>query len=353
MAPVERKGEKIAYFIASGEQEELRRYLSGFCYRLLDSDAYVSRQEGDIYYITWRDLPKDRILPQTFLPISKVGPRADIFAHRSRYRQTKHMVVHQIKEDGGGVEVAIRAFDHILEGVSSKERDQADAVRERAYEVLDLFQKRPISEITAEEFAGAQRETYALLARARLDPQRLISRQKRQMVAWLLKGETGRDVRDRLNWLVSVGALQAAYRAALKRRLALDPIAIKYIEGREALLLTRTVCREVMTAVAKRLRDQALPSHVLFKFPGKIVEVQQIVLVGEMLRQMESELVTLVSVKPYKLAAHEAATYLSDARRLLGAGKRTEVPAVLAEARKRLVTQLSETAYVYPKEKIY
>lgn len=345
--------EKAAYFIRSGTQVELRDYLSEFCDPLLGADVFVSRTEGDIYYITWRDLPKERILPGGYVQISQAGPRADIYARYTRYAETRAMVFKRIKKEGGGVEVAIRAFDHILEGVRGKETRQAAAVQSRAYELLDLFQVRRLSEINPVEFRQAERETYALLQEVKLDPQKVVNQQKGRMIRWLLKGETGRDESPsrRLNWLISVGALSASYNTAVNRRLGLGPIAVKYVEGREALILARQFAREVFSEVVDRLRPEALPSHMIFLRLDR--PTRQVMLVSGMINTMTHQLDRFIRVKPYKTVGQEVAQILREADLLTREGKSREARRLLISAHRKLVECLAQYKYVYPQEKIY
>lgn len=345
--------EKAAYFIRSGTQEELKNYLSEFCDPLLGSDVYVSRAEGDIYYIAWRDLPKERILPGGYIQISQAGPRADIYARHTRYADTRAMIVKRIKKEGGGVEVAIRALNYILEGERGKETRQAAAVQARAHQILDLFQVRRLAEIKPEEFYQAERETHALLKEVDLDPQKIVNRQKIRMVSWLLKGETGRDESPgrRLNWLISVGALSAAYNTALKRHLGLGPIAVKYVEGREALIFARQFAREVFAEVVDRLRPEALPSHMIFLRPDR--PTRQGRLVSGMIKTMIHQLDRFIRVKPYKTVGQEVAQILGQVDLLTREGKRREARRLLLLAHRKLVECLAQYKYVYPQEKIY
>src|SRR3989344_5028295 len=256
------------YFHPLG-REGLVRHLKEQCRPLFGSDVYYDA-EGNIFYRTWRDLPRERFLQTKYVLDSRLPPQADIYAPHTRYHDRKVMKIHQVTKDDGSVEAAIRSIDHTLEGERGKERDQAEAVKYRATELLDLFGGKSFTEMSQNEFETERDKTYALLARVGLNPEAVVNQLKQRMSKWLIKGSFGRDSTGRRNRLITTQALSAAHRRAMMRERGIGgPIIGKFVEMREALTFEREFCRTIFQDVAARLRPETMSSHMLFKYPAK------------------------------------------------------------------------------------
>lgn len=340
-APAERK----AYFIRS-EHQDLHQYFREKCRPLLGSEVRYDN-EGNIFYATWHDLSKKGLLAPEFISVSRVHPQADIYAPFTRYSKVE-LRINQVSEDEGSVETAIRSMDHILEGTRTKERTQAGTVQQRAGKLLDLF-SMSFAQITEEEFRQKQQETYALLAKVCLDPNTVITEEKQRMSQWLIKGSFGKDRLGRRNRLISTMALTAAKRRAVERQRGLSYIEVKFVQGREALILEREFSRAIFEDVSDWLRPETLPAHEAFKFPDR--SSSNIGIVKGLLGTMRFQLQQL-HIKTYRTVGCQAETILAEIIALLKQDKREEIIArdLFNQARTLLTEELEKHKDIYPLE---
>ena len=348
MVPVERdEGRDYNVYLHPLEQERLAHYLEKKCRPLFGSAAYCDA-EGNIFYRTWSDLPREGFLPTEYVLVSKLHPQADICAPYTRYQGLKVMKIDQIKKDEGSVEAAIRSVDHTLEGEKGKEKDQAAAVKYRTTELLDLFGGRSFTEITEDEFETERGKTYALLARVGLDPEAVGNQEKKKMTKWLIEASSGKDSIERPNWLITTQALSAAHRRAIMRERGIGgPIIGKFVRMREALTFEREFCRVIFQDVVDRLRPEAMPAHKLFKDPSSRLDNVGIVrgMINTMCFQLRQP-----HVKTYRVVGRQVEAILTELEELLKQGRRTEIVqrGLFPQAHKLLVDELEKRQDIYP-----
>lgn len=321
MPPAERRHKRV-YFVRSGEQERRSEIFAKLRPLFGCQDVRVDGG-GNIFYHTWRGLDKldEGLLSPNFIRISRVHPQADIYARHSRYESFSTLEVHQVTKDRGSVEAAIRSVEYILEGERGREVAHAGVVRARAQQVFDLF-NTSFRTLTREELGQAERETLQLMIRVGLNPATVEDELKRQMTASLLKGSLGQDSLQRRNYMIAAMRLSRAYRKASERERGVGAIASKFAGVREALIFAREMSREIFGETSDRLRPEALPAHMLFKYPeGR--ESQKGTLLG-LLGTMRYGL-TQVQVKTYRTAAIQVIPELDQVIALLKSGKRAEI----------------------------
>lgn len=348
-APPEKRDYTVYLRRAGGGQEERANYLQTSCRKLLGSDAHVDG-DGTIFYYTWGDVPHDILaegmIPPEYVIISRMHPQADIYAPHTRHKDLKEMVIAEITADDGSVETGIRAMDHILQGESGRETVHATTVKQRAHELLDLFQT-DFTSITKEEFSAAQAQTYGLLTAVGYDPETVVNTEKQRMAGWLLKGSVGKDSIDRINWLTSVAALSAAYRHAVMRYRGIGIIEGKFVRMREAFIFEREFSRAIFSDVIEYLREDALPSHRLFKFPR--APADNVGIVTAILHNMVFQL-RQPHVKTYRTVGRQAAQIVHEIMTLLSQDNRQEVidRHLFSQARDLLSDELAKRSAIYP-----
>jgi len=341
--------ERIACFVRKGRQEELAQEINQ-CRSLFGSDVFYNNQ-GDIFYIIWRDLKKAPSFLEYTL-ITRLHPQADIYAPHSRFQRFKEKIVCQVSKDEGSVEAAIRSMDHILEEEQGREMFQAKAVGRRAFELLDLF-TISFSEITEEQFKQEQEKTIALLAQVGFNPDKVVNREKSKIGHWIVKGSFGQDSLGRRNKLISVMALQAAYRQAIERQKGVGGHIIgKFMRMREALIFEREFSRTIFEDVADRLRPEAMPSHQFFKYPYRPVDERQFNIVKGLLGTMQFQL-EQPRVKTYRTIAGQAKEILAEINSLLLEDRRFEIvdKNLFGEVRNLLVNELVLHQDIYSQRK--
>ena len=337
---IHERQQNIAYVAHRDRQEERFAYLREHCQRLLNSGAYLN-EEGDIFYISWPDLPKEGLLPPNYVTISRVHPQANIYTQHSRY-DIKEVIVKQVRKDEGAVETAIRLTDHVLYG-EGREMRQTDAVLKRTDELFDFYTDTPV---TDEALEAAREKTQALLVQVGLDPDKVIDEEKRRMAEWLLKGSTGEDALGRRNLLVTIGALTASYRRAIERKRGIGEITEKFLVMREALIFERKLARITFRTIADQLQPaSSIVRLVNTPFPRSIETV-----VG-MIHILQNEL-DHARVKTYRTVALEANRRLAEGIALVQQGKYQEVAQqnLFSEVRKLLEEELVKRADIYPQK---
>lgn len=344
--PMDTPDRKHAFFIRTGPQKEMLSYLDKFCRPLLGSDVYTD-VDGTIFFKTWKSLPKEKILPELYHNVSRLHPRADIFAPYTRYKLARELTVNEITKDGGSVEAAIRSMDHVLEGTKGRETDQSQTVRDRSTSLLSKF-SMDFSQMSQSDFTAQLAETERILASVKLNPNTVLDEEKKRMTEWLIKGSFGEDSQERRNWLIATGALQASLRRAIERRMRLNEIARKFLEMREALILERTFSREIFANVIDKVRPEAIPASVVFKFPDKPASRWNYgitAILNTLMYQLSHP-----HVKAYRTVGREAAAQLKNIVDQINAGNRRVIVSenLFGKIHQLLTDELVKHAEVYP-----
>lgn len=194
-----------------------------------------------------------------------------------------------------------------------------------------------------------QRETYALLAEVGLDPNTVITEEKQRMSQWLIKGSFGKDRLGRRNRLISIMALTAAKRRAVERQRGLSYIEVKFVQGREALILEREFSRAIFEDVSNWLRPEALPAHEAFKYPK--LSSRNIGIVKGLLGTLRFQL-QQPHVKAYRTVGRQVEAILAEIVVLLEQNKRGEIVerGLFNQARTLLTEELEKHKDIYPLE---
>jgi hypothetical protein len=171
-----REGQNLAYFVRTKNAEQLVRFNSEFK-PLFGSDMLKYDSEGELYFLSFHSLPKERTTPDQFIQISRDNPRADIFSNESRVQIFREARVNHVS---GGLESGIRAMDHILESETNREAPQIKEMGARAHALFDLF-VNDYSTITEDQLKEAEDRTYVLLALVHLHPERIIDEEKNKL----------------------------------------------------------------------------------------------------------------------------------------------------------------------------
>lgn len=336
--------EKGVFFVRKSREAELDGLSKKFR-PLYRSDVLVDR-EGNITYLTWHTIRNRDRLDNDFTQLSRLHPNADITAPNTRFRSPRELRINHITDDGGSVEAAIRSVEHVLDGQNERELPQARMVGGRAEELLNLY-SRGFLDFSEESFEKARQETYRLLEEHNLNPNKLIEPKKKQMTKWLIKGSFGHDETNRINWLISVLALAAGEKASLSREEAVNSIAGKFLQMREALYLERAVNREIFENALERIRPEAIPSHEVFKFNRP--DSSNLGVLTGMLSTLAWQL-SQPRVKPYRPVGRQAADSIDQIVNYLSAKEVEKVVELklFDSARTSLQETLSSYKSIYP-----
>jgi len=306
--------------VRRGDQESLLKYFDHNCRPLYRSGVRFDA-EGNIFYPTWRQVKRQEVGPQDYSLLSRTRMNEDLYLGLSLVTKKPYELrINRIAKDGGGVKVAIRSVEHVLESEIEKEMPQMQMVRGRIGELFDLF--GDFSSVTEEQFNDSMRTTCDRLARVGFNPETVLLEEKDQMGQWLIKGSGGKDSLARRNNLITMMVLQAAYRRAVVREQGIGQIMSKFVRMREALRFEQEFCREIFTEVMDRLAPQAMQAHYLFRYPDK--PAQNVWIVTGMLKTA-CWLLTQPHVKPYRPAAREAEEVLREAVELFSENRRQEI----------------------------
>lgn len=279
---------------------------------LHDSPALVDGS-GTIFLPTFRDVPSEH--RDTHLPVHALPPNADIFAPHSTFTPK----VLRMNEVHGGVEKAIRMCTRIIKKTQGTETAKTRALGGRAHELLVHITDN-FTNITQEQLDQAQRETNEILVQAGIDPQRIQNLERKRITQWVQKGSVGKDTLERLNYLITVTVLSAAYRHAVASLYGLNETVKKFSEARDALLFEREFSRMIFDYVAQFL--QKVPGHEAYKYPGRLsrnVGILSGVLDHNAWRLEQPH------VKNYRPVGREAATLIRQAKVLTIGGRTEEV----------------------------
>ena len=341
MSPPIESRDTNAYFVRTRNESDYREIDQGV--KLFGSEARVM-QDGTIWYMTYRDLPKDRALPTTYIQISDTHPRGDIYAPHSRTTGFKELRINKLPD----VETAIRAMDYILEREIGPETRQVTALAGRSHELLDLF-SRAFDTITPEEFIQARQKTEHILHDVQLDPKTIINREKQRITAWILKASTGQDSRERQNKLITIMALSAAYRHGIEQYSRIGIIQGKYIRMREALIFEREFSRAMLSDVSDLLAPSRLPASKLFRDIEHPAEQKQVSNILGLLHTMAFQL-QQPHAAPYMPAGREAAETIVEITNLLCDNKRGEILTnqLFFKAHATITKVLADNQLIYP-----
>lgn len=337
------KPPREVYVGRRGDQEELRAYFESSCVPLYGSDVRYDK-DGNIFYPTWRQVPREEVIPESYELLSKKPVSQDVYlSQRLVTKLPIELRINRIEKDGGSVEVAIRAVEHVLINQMEKEQPQAKTVKGRVAELFELFTD-PTS-VSDEELARATRLTYKRLTQVGLDPQRVILEEKKLMSGWLIKASGGKDSLERRNPLIIAMALEAAGRRAVTRDLGVGEIVSKFTRMDEALRFERAFCRTILREVTEELAPTRMPAHVLFKYPER--RASNVGIFRGKLNNLRWQL-TQPHVKPYRPVGREVAGILDGIDQLLVAGMRREVNEreLFVLARTKLEGVLIESHYL-------
>lgn len=317
----ERCGPRPEVFIVHrGEPESLLNYFDNNCRPLYRSGVRFDA-EGNIFYPTWRQVKRQEIDRHNYALLSSTRMREDLYLELSLVTKSPYgLRINRVAKDGGGVDVAIRSVEHVLESEAEKEMPQMKMVKGRIGELFDLF--GDFSSVTEDQLNESISTTYDRLESAGFDPKTVLLEEKDQMGQWLIKGSGGKDSLKRRNNLITMMALQAANRRAVVREQGIGEVMAKFVRMREALRFEREFCREIFREIIERLVPQAMPAHYLFRYPDE--PAQNAGIVRGILNTSCWQL-TQPHVKPYRFAGMEARRILGEAVDLLGEDRRREI----------------------------
>lgn len=310
---------KAAFLAAlQGDQAFLNEYFTHHCWPIMGNYAVCYDKHGHIWYRQWPDIPHGTDLAQFRQIYPPVSSKADITAPFTRYKEKKQGIVKIIEADGGRVEAAMRAFQHIITGIVQREVPQAESMVEINAGLSLFYHGKTPSEISDAEYEETSRLMYQSLAMVGLDPETLISEQKKRIMYWTPKGLTNTDDQGHLNDLISKLARGAGIREGRIRLHKLEGRMIaKYVRGLSDLEVQRGVERYTCSRIVEQLTK-----------PDKIYSPH----LGTMIHQLTS----FIHLNGLKSAAPEAAKKLNEARDLINAGNRAEA------YRKELLPQASK-----------
>jgi len=313
---------KFAGLIHEQRKEQLRRFRKLPTLYGLDKLRYDD-EDGTIWYMTWGELPKDGLLSPQYVPISALDTRADIYARHTRYTEKKQIVIKHVMKDGGSVEAAIRAMDYILAGQKDTQLPQVTAVKAQVLEMFDQFGASDFTHMTASEFEALHRKTRRRLQKVGLNPDTVLSDEKRKMALWLLKASLGKDSQKRRNQMITYLSLDAAYRRAVARERGIGEITGTFLAMREALIRQRMIARANFNEIVEFLSPRAFPSSVVFEQFDKPLVTDTHIAIG-LITNMRS-LLSEAHLKRYRTAAIKTDQILAEAIALLQKGRRREV----------------------------
>lgn len=337
-------------FIVRKTQAESLKYVSEHCRPLYGSDIQVDL-EGNIFYPTWRQVKRTEVGPEDYSLLSETRESEEIYLARRLTTKNPHELrINKITKNGGSVEAAIRSADHVLETELEREKPQMKMVRRRITELFNLFADP--SAVTDEQLEEAQRKTYIWLLSVRFNPEMAILEEKQKMARWLTKASGGRDSLARRNPLITVLALEAANREAIKREQKIGEAISKFMRMREALLFERLFSREILEDVTQMLEPQRMPNHYLFKYSEKPAKnAKDVGIVKRMLNTISWQL-TQPHVKPYRPAGMEANKILGEVIELLQEDRRRDIVErnLFEEVRSVIEKVLYQYKDIYPKQ---
>jgi len=310
------RGERLPLFVIQVNERNER---IAKMWRVPGTSVRVS-PEGDIFYPIWRE--RSRILkPELYAPCSDL-PVGWTFERllRSQRRPISEIVFHQVKKEGGGVDIAIRAMDHILEKFRNKGKElaqvsQIEAQIQRAIQVLQEKKAVPREEFER-GFEILYRQTLELLEISGMSRAALAL--KKDIARLLEEASTGKDQLGRRNPTAMLKKLEAAARRVSFRRNEAEFIVTKFEAMKAGLIGLKEHDLRIISGLRHEM-EVGLAAHQAFKFPERRITSQQkgilIGKIGTLIYQLEQ-----VRIKPYKPAAKEAIERLKEAQKMVGEG---------------------------------
>jgi len=310
------RGERLPLFVIKIDE---RNEKIAKMWRIPGTSVRVS-PEGDIFYPIWKE--RARILkPELYAPCSEL-PRGWSLERllKSQRRPISEVIFHQVRKDGGGVDTAIRAMDHVLEkyedrGKELAQVEQVEAQIKRAILVLQETEGVPREEFE-QGFEILYRQTLELLERSGMS--RAASALKKDIARLLEEASTGKDRLGRRNPTAMLKKLEAAARRVSFRRNEADFIIAKFEAMKAGLIGLKEHDLKIISNLRREMKV-GLAAHQAFKFPEEgTTDRQRGILVGKigsLIYQLEQ-----VKVKPYKPVAVEAIRRLKEAQRFVGEG---------------------------------
>ncbi len=271
--------------------------------------------EGDIYYSVW--IERSYILkPELYAPCCRLpqGWNLKRTLTASSNRPISEIRFLRIRKDGGSVEAAIRAMDHVLTAYRDRgqELEQVNRIEtqiERAMTVLQEMEQVPREQFE-EGFGQLHRETMALLEKCGMSRATLAI--KKNIAQLLDEASTGKDVLGRRNAIAALKKLQAAARRVAYRWAETKFIEAKFSTMREGLVRQREEEREILAGVQHEMTT-GLANHAVFSgSERRTTPLQRGVIIGKirtLIYRLEKS-----KVKRYKTMAHGLIKQLEVAR---------------------------------------
>ncbi len=306
---------------------------------LLGSPALIDGY-GTIFLPTFRDVsPKHQ---DTYLSVHTLPPQADIFAPHTSFTPK----VLRMNEVHGGVEKAIRMCDHILNKTQGTETTKTHALGGRAHELLVRF-TTDFASVSQKQLNQAQRDTDDMLVQAGINPDKIQNQERQRIVQWIKKGSGGTDTLDRINYLITITVLSAAYRHAVASFYGLSEIVNKFSEACEALLFERVFSRIIFEDVAQFLRE--VGGHEAYKYPTRLshnIDILSAILDHNIWRLEQPH------VRNYRPVGREAATLIRQAKifTLVGHPEKVLEQKLFLKAHTLLNRELKRHRSIYPSE---
>lgn len=301
---IERQGENLEYF------REHCHPIDPACDFLRVDDF------GNIFYSTWRQI---RGVPSTniYKQISHTSPLADITAQNTRYKDTYEIQIHQIQEDEGSIEAAIRAMRHVIENQEIRQLPQTLAIKQRALELMNLYEPG-FAELNDQQLRQEQAKTEQILKDAHLFPSPIIAEEKRRTAQWLIKGSSGIDDTGRKNKMISMCSLLAAARRAINREHTVGFILEKYLHMQQILIMEEARCKMICAKAEEKFRPTGLAATKIFQgdtyYPRYRYDHKTLC---AMLFSLRDQLKSL-HVKPYRDPSQQAAIDIHTVIQLIG-----------------------------------
>lgn len=316
--------EMVALYSRAPEAQERLQYIERYCRPLFGDEHLMVDDHGQLFYSRWREVPTEKATAEEYMVLSKTRVSDEFYLRKGVPTYPKHelqWVKVRGKDGQGSIETAIRLVDKVIAGASEREQLQNDTVLNRTLYFLGRFSLEGFPE-DPQTRQRLQEATIALLKAVGLDPEKVILKAKQDMIRWLAQASLGEDSLNRINFLITMQALLAAERAAMKRQESLGAgILPKYISMRatleyarvQALEFTRIVMHEVHNLSQTRyFKDPTFP------FDTRMTYSQQHLL-------HQSFLLEQIKVNRYRHAGGMSMGVIEEIAKLWRAGKRPEI----------------------------
>jgi len=306
-----------AVFIREQHRDLLTYFNSPECRPIAGCQDIRYDPDGFLYYTRFAHITSLQAQEEQFVRISHSGQTGTIFSASTRI-PTLEMKIIPLKR---GIESGIRAMTEIINDTKEGKQKKLSSIIGRAQTLLEVY-ALDFDSARLRGFGEVAQETTDLLQKSRLDPKRILDEEMARITAWLLKGSSGQDSRQRDNRLISLMALSAAHQHAHEKMKEISPTVLKYTAMRQALIFQRTRERKFFDEAVNWLRPHALAADVVFKYPEKPVAnwgTEKAILshVSYILRQPV--------VNPYKKSGQKAAAIIDEIATFLAANERQKI----------------------------